>query len=197
MCPDSNLAVINPTRCFPKHLNRADVALSLIQSSRRLECESLTTFLQLRRDSCGKMDVVYIPPPVDSRHKKKRQDSKQTSPSSASNSDVGSIAPSSLSHGSRNASRRNDGTKAPYTYEQTQAGARGTNTNTRVPSPPGMPPLFIEPNCGICNAPAAHVCDCEANALTTAMQQGESRMMAPIYGDIRLVSIFPISREHF
>ena len=157
----------------------------------------LTTFPQLRRDSRGKMDVVYIPPPVDSRHKKKRQDSKQTSPNSASSSDVGSIAPSSLSHGSRNASRRNDGTKAPYTYEQTQAGGRGTNPP--VPSPTKIPHIPIEPNCGICNAPApaAHVCDCEYNALMTAMQQGESRMMASIYGDLRLVSIFPISREIF
>ncbi|KAI0101218.1 hypothetical protein F4814DRAFT_432601 [Daldinia grandis] len=43
----------------------------------------------------------------------------------------------------------------------------------------------LDPDCAICHAPATLECDCEAKGLDIASKQAESRIMSPIYNDIR------------
>jgi len=56
------------------------------------------------------------------------------------------------------------------------------------------PPIMngdMDPDCAICSHPAAANCECEANALDTAIQNAEQKMMASVFSDIRYVSIYP------
>lgn len=46
-----------------------------------------------------------------------------------------------------------------------------------------------DPDCAICSHPAAANCECEANALETAVKQAEHKMMTSVFNDIRLASL--------
>ena len=67
--------------------------------------------------------------------------------------------------------------------------------NRRRPPPPksrGQPAVMngnMDPDCAICSHPAAANCECEANALDTAIKQAEQKMMASVFSDIRYGSI--------
>ena len=46
-------------------------------------------------------------------------------------------------------------------------------------------PPYREPNCSVCNRPAKHQCDCEFHSLVIAVEDSESKVIGPLWDDLR------------